>query len=266
MKETNVLSSEYIKFQEQIYALYDKWSETLSSQTIVKKEKMDGKEYPLLPQLELSFDENDYHSYIRELLTVVKENKPELNEDINRLEAKLDHDILNKWFKESVIVNTYYFAEFAKKNHLPEWLPLFTAEHATRPYLQKAATELSEGIPQGHKGSCPVCGEHARLAMINKSGKKEVTCPRCHYSWEEKKISCAHCGTDEQGQILILKLEEDDSAEIYACKTCNGYTKVIDTRKLIKASIPELLDLNTIHLDYIAQEKGYGVTEAKDAN
>ena len=29
----------------------------------------------------------------------------------------------------------------------------------------------------------------------------------------------------------------------------------MDTRKLIKVPVPELLDLQTIHLDYIAQEK-----------
>ena len=60
------------------------------------------------------------------------------------------------------------------------------------------------------KVACPVCGEPVKLAVINKRWKKEMTCPRCHYSWEEKKISCAHCGTEEQGQIIVLKVEEDD--------------------------------------------------------
>ena len=58
---------------------------------------------------------------------------------------------------------------------------------------------------EDHKGACPVCGEPSRLAVINKSGKKEMTCPRCHFAWEEKKISCAHCGTEEQGQVDCVK-------------------------------------------------------------
>ena len=138
-------------------------------------------------------------------------------------------------------------------------VPLFLAENAVRPFIQKAAQELKQQIPkQGHKGSCPVCGEPSRLAVINKSGKKEITCSRCHYSWEEKKTSCAHCGTEEQGQVVVLRVGDDDSAEVYACKSCKGYTKVIDTRELIKVALPEILDLKSIHLDYVAQENGYG--------
>lgn len=256
-----------MELQKSIYALYDKWTETLATQTIVKKEKVEASTYPLLPQVELQIDVKDYHAFLSDLFTVVKKSNAQLNEILNKLEASLDDETLAKWFKEAVMVNTYYFAEYAEKNQFPSFLPLFAAEHAARPYLQKAAIELGKEIAkEGHKGGCPVCGEPARLAVLNKAGKKEITCPRCHYAWEEKKISCAHCGTEEQGQVVILKVEEDDSAEIYACKTCKGYTKVIDTRKLIKVSSPELLDLKTIHLDYIAQENGYGVSGDVDVH
>lgn len=61
-------------------------------------------------------------------------------------------------------------------------------------------------------------------------------------------------------------MEEEDHAEIYACKTCHKYTKVIDTRKLIKVPITDLLNLQTIHLDYIAQDKGDGVTNSTYVN
>lgn len=259
---TNVIRSEYMELQKSIYALYDKWTEMLATETVVKKEKGEVHTYPLLPQVELQINIEDYHIFLRDLFTVIKKDNVHLNEVLDKAEALLDEETLTKWFEESVTVNTYYFAQYAEKHQLPEWLPLFAAEYATRPYLQKAALELGEVISkEGHKGSCPVCGEPSRLAVLNQAGKKEITCPRCHYAWEEKKISCAHCGTEEQGQIMILKVEDDDSAEIHACKTCNGYTKVIDARKLIKVSSPELLDLKTIHLDYIAQEKGYGLSE-----
>lgn len=50
----------------------------------------------------------------------------------------------------------------------------------------------------------------------------------------------------------MLRVEGDDSAEIHACKSCRGYTKVIDSRKLIKVPFSEILDLKRIHLDYVA--------------
>lgn len=260
--KTEIISPEYMKLQEEITALYEQWMRTLSQQTIVKKEKIEGKQYPLLPQVDIQFDDKDYHSFLENLFLVVKENKPELYEDLTKIEALLDDETLTKWFHEALIVNTYYFADWAEKNNVPEWLPVFAAEHAVRPYLQKAALELQEELPkQGHTGGCPCCGEPARMALLNKNGKKEMICPRCHYGWEQKKIACAHCGSDAQGEVVVLKIDEDESAEIYACKSCKGYTKVIDTRKMLEVAAPEILDLQTIHLDYIAQENGYGLAE-----
>ncbi|WP_338450308.1 formate dehydrogenase accessory protein FdhE [Niallia oryzisoli] len=262
--KTEIISPVYMKLQEEISALYEQWVRALSQQTVVIKEKIDGKQFPLLPQVDLQFNEKDYHSFLQDLFKAVKENKPELGEDLVKIEAKLDGETLAKWFQEAVIVNTYYFADWAEKNSVPEWLPVFAAEHAVRPYLHKASIELQDELPkQGHTGGCPCCGEPARMALINKNGKKELICPRCHSTWEQKKIACAHCGSDAQGEVMVLKLEEDERAEIYACKSCKGYTKVIDTRKLLEVPAPEILDLKTIHLDYIAQEKGYGLSEDK---
>ena len=204
--KTNVISAEYMKFQEDISTLYKKWLQTLSEQEIVNKEVTNTKTYPLLPQQDIHINVKDYRSFIVELFKVVQDHKPELSKDLVKIESLLNDELLKKWFTEAIAVNTYYFSEFANEHQFPEWLPFFVAENAVRPYIQKAAQELSESIPkEEHKGACPVCGEPSRLAVINKSGKKEMTCPRCHFSWEEKKISCAHCGTDDQGQVVILK-------------------------------------------------------------
>lgn len=253
-----------MKFQEQIISLYKKWDESLADKTIVENMKKDDIVYPLLPQLDLQINEREYHSFLQDLFTVMKEYQSELTNDLNQMESLLDNDTLHKWFTEAIAVNSYYFNEFAKKNNLPEWLPLFAAEHAARPFLHKAAEELNGKHEHAHEGSCPVCGEPSRIAFINKEGKKEINCPRCHHAWEEKKISCAHCGNEEKGEIVVLRVEKEDQAEIYACKKCKGYTKVIDTRKLLVNPGPELLDLKTIHLDYIAQENGYGVEDGSD--
>ncbi|WP_394237611.1 formate dehydrogenase accessory protein FdhE [Niallia oryzisoli] len=256
---TSVLSPEYIQLQEMIAELYEKWMHTLTEQKIVIKERIDMKYYPILPQLNIQINVKDYRSFVHELSTLIKEKKPELKETITKIEALLDDAMAEKWFKEAIIVNSYYFTKFSEENNLPEWLVLFTAEHAARPYIQKAASELSEKFTvSGHIGGCPICGEPSRLAIINQKGKKEVTCPRCHYAWEEKKISCAHCGTEEQGQVVILRINDGETSDIYACKSCKGYTKVIDMRKLVNVPSPNLLDLHSIHLDYIAQENGYG--------
>ena len=51
-----------------------------------------------------------------------------------------------------------------REHNLPDWLPLFAAEHAARPYLQKAAAELKDPLEQKVTlDGCPVCGEPPRL-------------------------------------------------------------------------------------------------------
>lgn len=256
-----------MKLQEAISKVTKNGIETLSQQEIVNKESSDIRNYPLLPHQELHINVRDYRSIIEEILNIVQDNNSESAQDLDKIKSLLDDEHLQKWATEAIAVNSYYFSNFAKEHDLPEWLPFFIAENAVRPFIQKAAQELGEQIPEkGHKGSCPVCGEPSRLAVINKEGKKEMTCPRCHYAWEEKKISCAHCGTEEQGQLVVLRVEDEDSEEIYACKTCKGYTKVIDIRKLFKVASPEILDLKTIYLDYVAQENGYGLAEDEETS
>ncbi|WP_428910156.1 formate dehydrogenase accessory protein FdhE [Niallia sp. Krafla_26] len=266
--KTNVISPEYLKLQEDISKVNKAGLERLSQQEIVIKKDSNIKGYPLLPQQELHINVRDYRSFIEDLIHIIQDNIAESAQELDKLKTVLDDECLEKWAKEAIAVNSYYFSDFAKEHDLPEWLPLFIAESAVRPFIQKATQELEEQITveKGHKGSCPVCGEPPRLAVINKEGKKEITCPRCHFSWEEKKISCAHCGTEEPGQVIVLRVEDDDSAEIYACKSCKGYTKLIDIRKLLKVSSPEILDLKTIHLDYIAQEHGYGFIEDEETS
>lgn len=262
----NFLNKEYEQLEEKIHSLGQNWRKSLEGDTVTDSEEASSlKQFPAIPQLTLSFDINKYESFIKELFSLLKESQPSLEKEIDSLENSLTEDDFRNWFRHGLGINDFYFAQFAKERGVSEWLPFFAAEHALRPYLQKAASELAEVLKkaegENHCG-CPSCGEPARLAVINKSGKKEMTCPRCFYSWEEKKISCAHCGNDEPKTIQILKIEKDETAEIHVCSKCKGYTKVIDSRKMIKVDSPQLMDIKSIHLDYIAQENGYGIHEA----
>lgn len=261
----NAINKEYEHLMKQIQLLTEKWRKQLDSETLTTENTLLSiNQFPVIPQVELSVNSDQYRSFIIELLSLLKELQPTISMELDKVEATLSDEILQQWFKEAIAVNNFYFEQFAQKKQLAEWLPFFVAEHAVRPYLQKAAVEMTDVLKKakGHTG-CPACGEPARLAVINKNAKKEITCPRCHYAWEQKKISCAHCGTDEPGKIEILKIEQYERAEIYVCQECKGYTKVVDARKLMKVEAPEILDLKSIHLDYVAQENGFGIPEIK---
>jgi|LSQX01.3.fsa_nt_gb FdhE protein len=259
----NLVNKEYKQFEEKIEEFIEKQLNELENEQLIKTEQLEKiSQFPVIPQLSLNVDIQQYRGTLRQLFSLLKEHRDELTEHLDVLEQSLTEENIRQWFEEAVAVNEYYFVQFAKEHNLPEWLPFYAAENSIRPYLRKMTKEIAPALKDAkdHHG-CPACGEPARLAVINKAGKKELVCPRCHWTWIEKKIKCAHCGTDEPGKIEVIKIEKDEKAEIHVCKACKGYTKVIDTRNLIKNESPGLLDINTIHLDYIAQENGYGVPE-----
>lgn len=267
MAKTNVINKEYEELQKKIISLSGKWYEGLSNHTLVQESAKELSITPVIPQLNLNIDLDVYHSFIKELIDLLKEQQPALEAELGKLSEVLDTAVLKKWADAAIEINTFYFSSFAEKHGVAEWLPQFVAETAIRPFMKKAQAELKESLKElDHNHGCPACGEPARFAIVGKSGKKEITCPRCHYAWEQKKISCAHCGSEDHENQVILKVEGEESAQVHACKSCNGYTKVVDTKRLIDTAAPELLDLRTIHLDFIAQEKGFGIDKGTEVN
>lgn len=264
----NVVNKDYQKLEKEIQALSGKWSQKLEDKTLIRAEETAAlQQYPILPQLQLAVDYNEYKGFIQELATLLESLQPALQPELTKLVDGLTDAVLEQWMKEAIVVNNFYFDKFAQEKQLPDWLPMFMAEHAVRPFLQKAAAELKDGLKKENiYGGCPCCGEPPRVATFSKIGKKLMTCPRCLSTWEIKRISCAHCGNDDHKEIEIIKIEKDDSKEIHACKKCKGYTKVLDTRKLIRQQPIQLLDSQSIHLDFIAQENGYGVPEKGQAH
>lgn len=263
-----IVNKDYVELQEKIIAIVEKWSHELKNEKLTKSEEVGAiSQYPVIPQLSLTVNIDQYHKILSELFSLLKQHQSQLSQELQKLEQSLTKEDLEQWFKEAIVVNEYYFTQYADEHGIAQWLPFFAAEQGVRPYLQRINEEIAPTLKKAKDHTCcPSCGEPSRLAIINKEGKKEITCPRCSWAWQDKKVKCAHCGNTEPGSIEVLKVEKDDKAQIYVCHNCKGYTKVIDTRALIKNESPSLLDINTIHLDYIAQENGYGIPEVKEVH
>lgn len=263
MRKTSVLNKEYEQLQTTISSLRDKWFEQLTENIVEEHEVTSST--PMISQVKLAIHTDQYKGFISELVKVMEENQPELAVEMNKITSLLSEETLAHFATAAIEMNTTFFEKYAKDNELEEWLVLFIAENAVRPYLQKAAEELTPELEKVNKPThCPACGEPPRMARIGQSGKMEVTCPRCNYTWGAKKISCVHCGTDNHEDILVIKVEGDEQNEIHACKNCNCYTKVIKTVAMLKVPNTDLLDIKTIHLDYIAQDKGYESAKKSD--
>lgn len=256
VSKSSVINKEYEQLQEDISKLRMSWYEQLPD-TIVAGQAVTSST-PIIPQVKLSIDTAQYEDFMKQLITVMEEKQPQLTPQLNKVASLIDDQKTGNFATAAMEMNTAYFDKFAADYQLEAWLILFVAENAIRPYLQKAAEELKPSLEKiDGPRHCPACGEPPRMATIGQTGKMEVTCPRCYYTWGIKKISCAHCGTDNHEDIVVIKIDGDERHEIHGCKNCHCYTKVIKTASMIRVPNADLLDIKTIHLDYIAQEKGY---------
>lgn len=258
--KTSVVSKEYLKLQQSINNLQEKWKSSL------KPEVIDGKidqtaisaGVPVLAFTSFHFDIALFLQWVTELSELLEKDNESLAEKLAALKNSLDEETALKWLQEALVLNHVYFAEFAEKHQMDEWIPQFFAETALRPYLQLLAETVQNQIDRGVPGTgCPVCGEPVRLAQLEDEGKKVLYCPRCLVHWHSNRLTCSHCGNENHETIKFITIEEDPSSQIQICEECLGYTKIIDTRQYLEKPSAAMLDLKTIHLDFIAQENGY---------
>lgn len=255
MSDQSVISAEYRQLQEAIIKKQNEWKGQLQEIKVNDHFTRLDKSAPFAYQMEWQAETHQLEELLMDFITILQENRPELREDLEKLST---HKKAEKWIREALALNQFYFEKTAKDLDVPAWLLSFVCEVAARPILQVIADRFANHIADMEvHGGCPCCGEPPRLAEVGKNKKKQLICPRCHTKWEEKKISCAHCGTDNHEHLKVLKVEGRETEEIHVCEECKGYTKVIQTARMLTKLDPALLDLTTLHLDYIAQEKGY---------
>ncbi|MDR7239286.1 formate dehydrogenase accessory protein FdhE [Neobacillus drentensis] len=262
----SVVSKEYQELQKEIVLLQDKWKQQINPETIrpnLDKAAMEAG-VPAAALSAIDFEISLYLQWIEEINAMLIINNPELEPKLASIISLLTEEVAIRWIEEAFSSNHVYFVKFAEENGLEEWIPQFLAETALRPYLQLTAEKVQDEITHAIPGAgCPVCGEPVRLASLNEDGRKVIHCPRCLAHWNAKRLECAHCGNEDHKTIEFITIEGDAVSQIQVCEECNGYIKIIDTRQYIEKPSAALLDLNSIHLDFVAQENGYNAVGVK---
>ena len=135
------------------------------------------------------------------------------------------------------------------------------AQNALKPALREWRGQLAlsvEGV-SWNKGNCYVCGAVATLGELQENDQvKHLRCGACGADWKYPRLQCAYCSNeDHRKQHYFAEEGKEETTRVETCDACNGYLKVISS---FSSTLPELLlieDLATLHLDYMAQERGY---------
>jgi Protein involved in formate dehydrogenase formation len=134
------------------------------------------------------------------------------------------------------------------------------AQNTLKATLNMCRREIAPQIDglQWDKGYCFICGSRATLGELQDNDQvKHLRCGQCGADWHFNRLQCLHCGNVDHETQQSLYLDGSDSRRIEACDLCHGYLKVIAS---FAPTPPEMLaveDLATLHLDYIAQQRGY---------
>jgi FdhE protein len=268
--KTTVVSKEYEELHQSIQDIQKEWKKELNQEAVQPKLDKAALQagIPVVSLTSFQFHLPQYIKWVNELMRMMYPNSQNSPDSVHRLNRIMNEEMAQNWIEAAIAGNHLYFHEFAEKNQIEEWFPPFLAEMAVRPYLQTVAEKVQNQVEDWVPGAgCPVCGEPVRLSQLEGDGKKVVHCPRCLFHWNVNRLECCHCGNKDHETINFLSVKGDSASQIQVCEECHGYTKMIDTRQYLAKPEASMLDLTTLHLDFIAQENGYlAAVEKKDLN
>jgi FdhE protein len=127
-----------------------------------------------------------------------------------------------------------------------------------KPFVEQRTENLRiviKNIPW-HQGYCPICGAFPELSFLEGDDEQRwLRCSLCGYHWRFGMMACPHCGDKNAGRELIHVVGfEYEWVEL--CLSCHRYIVGIDLRKQ-KEVIADVAAIGMIHLDIIAQRKGF---------
>ena len=227
---------------------------------------------PLLHYLDLELEVEAVHKLMLQLACRVEkfyEGRQEGNNALpstqaaRRIRELLEENKLNIiWLLSSAAAGGRHLMTSASQSFgIDAGLLWILTQNALRPALRawrRQLTPIVEGI-SWYKGSCFVCGADATLGEFQGNNQvKHLRCIQCGADWPFRRLQCMYCDNEDHTTLGYLYPESQrEKLRVEVCEKCKGYLKVITT---FSATQPEMLpveDLATLHLDYIAQERGY---------
>jgi FdhE protein len=108
------------------------------------------------------------------------------------------------------------------------------------------------------EGYCPICGGAPSMGeLAGDEGEKRLHCSICASDWGVTRLKCSYCGNEETDSLEYFTAEGEAGYRVDICRKCSGYLKVVDSRELGEGLPMDVEDLNTLHLDLMAQKEGF---------
>lgn len=220
---------------------------------------------PIIQSVNFDIDEHQYKIIYQELLPILKDYRYQITGELDKILAKLDQLDFSLLPIKLLEEDQTYFYELTARLDIPNELLMFTIDHALRPFLRLWAEPhyltitKDESLSWSFAAICPFCGAKSNFSHLRATdGHRFMFCDHCFTEWATRNMYCVHCGNDNPKTIQYLTVEDDDAYQIYTCEECKGYLKTFDERQQGDQIDLFIANIETIYLDMLAQEKGYG--------
>jgi FdhE protein len=129
--------------------------------------------------------------------------------------------------------------------------------------------DLEADTSSQEKGLCPVCGFPPSVSFLDRvpdspseflvggGGQKYLHCSLCSHDWLTLRHRCPVCGTDDPENRFYYQVDADTGERVDVCRNCKTYLPCIDLRKTGPVHHLDLAAVGMVHLDIMAQGKGF---------
>ncbi|RLB05834.1 MAG: hypothetical protein DRG59_04190 [Deltaproteobacteria bacterium] len=232
------------------------------SDQIIKTKLDEG--FPLLNREDFPLDNDAAYSLLEEMKKIIPGGNRELrNASTDLLKFLKEKQNGKNFWKYLLRAEEEKIKEVADEVGCEMQQVVFLGLCAIKPSLCFIRSKLESWIPEGtpwRKNYCPVCGSLPSVLLLKeKEGRKFGVCSWCEHQWLMNRIECAYCQNQLQESLGYISIEDDEVYRVEYCDKCKYYFKLIDCRPLEFEPVPSLEEFTTLHLDMVAQNKGYRI-------
>ncbi|NOY13324.1 MAG: formate dehydrogenase accessory protein FdhE [Deltaproteobacteria bacterium] len=226
--------------------------------------------FPLLSRETLQFDEAGVRAFLFLLIDRLIDLGRQGAEELQCFKQALENDALSA--AELLLACLEKDRAPVEKAATQLELPAALLEYVLSTTLAHGLQQWLAGQPEirfedWSEGYCPICGGIPVMGELSgETGKKRLHCSLCATAWEVVRMKCSYCGNDETDSLEYFTAEGDVGYRVDICRKCSCYLKVVDSREVGDGLPMDVEDLNTMHLDLLAQREGFAKGKREQKN
>lgn len=198
----------------------------------------------------------------KRLIPIMVSSFPKVSGDLEIIGSLLAQGRLNprEVLKSSISGDEGKNVEVASRLQVDPQTLAFALGQIAKPLIERISSNLA-GLVENlswRKGYCPICGTMPELAFLQgEGGQRWLRCASCAHEWRFVRLVCPFCENDCQEDFQFYSVAGRDYESVDVCGKCGRYVPTIDLRNRPKAVAKEIAVMAMMHLDVIAQEKGF---------